>query len=350
MKSISKFSAMASVLVAGLAQASYAQSGLENILAPRNSGDVMNFVHEAKKNGRFLSEPQDTRIYGGRPAQQGAWPWQVSLHTTSRVGDDVESRVLSQFCGGSLIARQWILTAAHCIQDFEGKVTPANEVLVRSGHVELWNGDFRAVGTVIPHPNYDPIRTDNDIALLKLAEPVGETSGPVGAIPVLQDGNQISTGPAVSIGWGLMEGGEIPGVLMETDIDIVPNATCNAGFAEQTKRDLGSYLLAVGAENQIPQDRLEQAFQVLAPSIGDALTENMICAGVASGEQSSCNGDSGGPLMMRRADGGWIQVGIVSWGKMPLGAQSSCGLPSLYGVYTRVSNYFDWIGNTIRSN
>ena len=167
---------------------------------------------------------------------------------------------------------------------------------------------------------------------------------------MLQDGSQLSTGPAVSIGWGLMEGGEIPGVLMETDIDIVSNDTCNAGFAEQTKRDLGGYLLLVGAENEIPQDRLEQAFAILEPGIGNALTENMICAGVASGERSSCNGDSGGPLMMRTADGGWIQVGIVSWGKMPLGAQSSCGLPSLYGVYTRVSNYFDWIGSTIRNN
>lgn len=334
----------------GVGQAAQSQSGLETILRPKTTGDVMSFVHEAKKAGTFLSEANDTRIYGGRPAEQGAWPWQVSLHTASRVGNDIESRVLSQFCGGSFIARQWVLTAAHCVQNFEGKVTQPNEILVRSGNVQLWEGDFRTVAAVFPHPNYNPVRTDNDIALLKLTEPVSQSSGPVGAIPVLQDGSQLTTGAAVSIGWGLMEGGEIPGVLMETDIDIVPNETCNAGFAEQTKRDLGGFLLAVGAENEIPQEKLEQAFQILVPAIGNALTENMICAGVASGEQSSCNGDSGGPLMMRRADGGWIQVGIVSWGKMPLGAQSSCGLPSLYGVYTRVSNYFDWIGSTIRNN
>ena len=40
----------------------------------------------------------------------------------------------------------------------------------------------------------------------------------------------------------------------------------------------------------------------------------------------------------------------MSWGKMPLGAETACGIPSLYGVYTRVSNYFDWIGDTIRNN
>ncbi|MEM7074640.1 MAG: serine protease [Pseudomonadota bacterium] len=335
---------------AGLSGLASAQTTLEHVVRPKASGDVMSFVQDAKNEGRFLSEDSDTRIYGGRPAEQGAWPWQVSLHSAQNVGQDAESRVFSQFCGGSLIARQWVLTAAHCVQDFEGRISAPNEILVRSGDVKLWEGDFRQIGGVFPHPNYDPIRTDNDIALLKLSEPIGNSSGPVGAIPVLQDGSQLNSGSAVSIGWGLMEGGEIPGVLMETDIDIVSNETCNQGFAEQTRRDLGGFLLSIGAQNEIPDAALEQAFNVLAPSIGNALTENMICAGVASGERSSCNGDSGGPLMMRRSDGGWIQVGIVSWGKMPLGAQSSCGLPSLYGVYTRVSNYFDWIGSTIRSN
>ncbi len=350
MITLKKLGPAAILMMVGLSQAAQSQGALDNILRPQGSGDVMSFVHEAKKAGKLLYDSKDTRIYGGRPAQQGAWPWQVSLHTASRVGNDVESRVLSQFCGGSLIARQWVLTAAHCVQDFEGKNTQPNEVLVRSGHVQLWEGDFRQVSAIFPHPNYDPVRTENDIALIKLAQPIGNSSGPVGAIPVLQDGSQLRTGPAVSIGWGLMEGGEIPGTLMETDIDIVSNETCNAGFAEQTKRDLGGYLMSIGAENGIPQNKLEEAYSILVPGIGNALTDNMICAGVASGERSSCNGDSGGPLMMRRADGGWIQVGIVSWGKMPLGAQSSCGLPSLYGVYTRVSNYFDWIGTTIRSN
>lgn len=326
------------------------QSSLDNIARPSNNSDIRTFVHDAKKAGTMLTEAADTRIYGGRPAQQGAWPWQVSLHTASRVGQDQESRVLSQFCGGSLIARQWVLTAAHCVQNWEKKITPANEILIRTGNVNLWEGDFRQVSAVLPHPDYNPQRTDNDVALIKLAQPISQSSGPVGAIPVLQNGADLRPGPAVSIGWGLMEGGKIPGVLMETEIDVVPNDTCNAGFAEQTKRDLGSYLLSMGAANEIPEEKLEQAFSILVPNIGDALTNNMICAGVASGERSSCNGDSGGPLMMRRSDGGWIQVGIVSWGKMPLGAETSCGLPSLYGVYTRASNYFDWIGNTIRSN
>ena len=347
-KFVSAYGAMVSALC--LAAPVSAQSTFDNIARPTNNGDIQSFVYNSKKSGTLLNEAADTRIYGGRAAQQGAWPWQVSLHTTSRVGQDQESRVLSQFCGGSLVARQWVLTAAHCVQDFDKSITPTGDILVRTGNVNLWEGDFRRVSAIFPHPNYDPERTDNDVALVKLSQPISDSSGPVGAIPVLQNGNDLRQGPAVSIGWGLMEEGRIPGVLMETEIDVVSNDTCNAGFAEQTRRDLGGFLLSVGSANGIPQDKLEEAFSILAPNIGNALTNNMICAGVASGERSSCNGDSGGPLMMRRADGGWIQVGIVSWGKMPMGAETSCGLPSLYGVYTRVSNYFDWIGTTIRSN
>lgn len=349
---------LAKILVAGvialsmafLGASTEAQTTLDDILRPSASGDVRSFVRDAKEAGTLVTEAADTRIYGGRPAEQGAWPWQVSLHTAEDVGNDQRSRILSQFCGGSLIARQWVLTAAHCVEDFDGNISSPREILVRSGDVALFEGDFRSISAVIPHPDYNPVRTDNDIALLKLAEPISESSGPVGAIPVLQDGTQLQPGPAVSVGWGLMEDNTVPAVLMEVEIGIVPNDACNTGFAEQTRRDIGSFLLSMGAANEIPEDRLIQAFELISPSIGNALTDNMICAGVPSGGKDSCNGDSGGPLMVRRADGGWIQVGIVSWGKMPLGAQTACGLPSLYGVYTRVSNYFDWIGNTIRTN
>ncbi|MEM6678294.1 MAG: serine protease [Pseudomonadota bacterium] len=337
-------------LTSGVAAEAQAESALSGVLKPIGAGSVMSYVYEAKKAGTLVEDGGSTRIYGGRPAEDGSWPWQVSLHGAEKMGDDVDSRVLSQFCGGSLIARQWVLTAAHCVQDFEGNVEAPDAIMVRSGNVALWEGDVRKVAAVIPHPDYNPVRIDHDIALLKLADPVTASSGPVGAIPVLKDGTQLQPGPAVSIGWGLMETGEVPGVLMETDIDVVPNETCNAGMAEQTKRDIATFLLSIGEINEIPETTLEQAFQILAPGIGNALTDNMICAGVASGERSSCHGDSGGPLMMQREDGGWIQVGIVSWGKPPLAGGPACGLPSLYGVYTRVSNYFNWIGQTIQSN
>ena len=342
--------AAATALAAVLSSAALAQSGLDAIAQPNSGHDVMSHVFEAKKNATLVVPDDNTRIYGGRPAAQGNWPAQVSLHSRKNVGQDEESRVLSQFCGGTLIARQWILTAAHCVVDENGNATPPGDILIRSGNVKLWEGDFREVGAVFPHPDYDSFRIDNDVALVKLAQPVQQSSGPVGAIPVIGQGQQVPTGPSVVIGWGLMEEDRIPGVLMETDIDIVPNDTCNRGMAEQVRRDLGSVLLNIGGSSGIPRDKLEEAFAILAPNIGDFLTDNMICAGVASGERSSCNGDSGGPLMIRQNDGRWLQVGVVSWGRAPLGSTQRCGHPQLYAVFTRLSNYFDWIGNTIRSN
>jgi secreted trypsin-like serine protease len=52
--------------------------------------------------------------------------------------------------------------------------------------------------------------------------------------------------------------------------------------------------------------------------------------------------------MIREPDGRWLQVGIVSWGREPMNAQSRCAHENLYSVYTRVSQYFDWIARHVQ--
>ena len=340
-------------LAIGIAGASHAQdNGLANVAVPEGAAgvSVMRHVLDMKaRSGAGVDAESASRIFGGRAAQEGSWPAQVSLHSTENLDPrDPQKRGASQFCGGSIISRQWILTAAHCVVTGDETVMAPNAVAVRTGAVDLRNGDFRDVSRVIVHEDYDPQRIDADIALLQLAQPIQDSSGPVGAIPVSGQGQPLPNGPAVVIGWGMMQDGNFPISLMETDIDIVENSTCNAGMAEQTKRDMGGFLMGIGQSNGIPIENLQQAFDILTSEMGNALTENMICAGTTQGQRTMCNGDSGGPLMVRQSNGQWLQVGVVSWNRMPIGAQTACGHESLYGVYTRVSNYFDWIASHVR--
>ena len=59
--------------------------------------------------------------------------------------------------------------------------------------------------------------------------------------------------------------------------------------------------------------------------------------------QDACSGDSGGPLTVTRRDGRSQLWGVVSWG-------IGCGVEGRPGVYTRVSQFVDWITRTIAEN
>ncbi|NOX61864.1 MAG: serine protease [Chloroflexi bacterium] len=231
-------------------------------------------------------------IIGGEDAPPDAWPWMTAL-----VFSDAANDFEAQFCGGSLIAPNWVLTAAHCVEEL---LSPS-EVQVIVGAYDLTNAPPRInVKRFIIHQDYNPSTVDSDIALLELEKPSNQPLA-----PVIGPDNSTLAAPGVMatvIGWGTTNAVKpvFPTILQQVSVPIVSNETCN--------------------ESQ---------------SYDGAVTPNMLCAGYAEGGKDSCQGDSGGPLMVPNGDS-WVQAGIVSWGY-------ECAAPNLYGVYTRVSNFKAWI-------
>jgi len=252
----------------------------------------------------LAQQTDDGRIVGGQEADPGEWPWQVAI--VQRGADTYNG----QFCGGSLISRDWVLTAAHCV----GSLTP-NDIDVAAGLHNLVTPDpgFLRVGVaeIIIHPGWYG-GGDSDIALLRLAEPIDERPAAADALPIAFVRTAPGDAPtfvgetSVVTGWGNTLGQPDPGGidypagLHEVEVPVVSNEYCNAAY-------FGS------------------------------ITDNMLCAGLLRGGADSCQGDSGGPLVIfDDAAGDWLLAGIVSFGQ-------GCGVPGIPGVYTRVSPFADWL-------
>ncbi|XP_024149205.1 elastase 2 [Oryzias melastigma] len=257
------------------------------------------FVAGAYGCGLPTYPPVVTRVVGGEDVRAHSWPWQVSLQYLS-------GNTYYHTCGGTLIANQWVLTAAHCIGSrtyrvYIGKhdLTANNE----AGSIAI------SPERIIVHENWDSYNIRNDIALIKLSTPVtfSNTITPA-CLPnsgeILDDG-----APCYVTGWGrLWTGGPIADILQQALLPVVGHSTC-------TRPDWW----------------------------GTLVTTNMICAG-GDGELASCNGDSGGPLNCRNADGSWDVHGIVSFG-----SSLGCNYPKKPSVFTRVSGYISWINNVMTS-
>ena len=246
----------------------------------------------------------DPRIVGGQEADPGEWPWQVALVLAN--GDNYNG----QFCGGTIIAADWVLTAAHCITEWDPDpdLTPGDLDVVAGIH-DLMTPDAGFVrvdvAEIIVHSGWNNATHDNDIALLRLATPIPERAAAAGQLPI-----QYATLPAASIG------------------DLAGATTTVTGWGTRIP----------GASDR-PERLYEVALQVIAnadcASAYSNLTDNMLCAGVPGGGKDSCQGDSGGPMVYNDS-GQWRLVGVVSFGV-------GCGLPDYPGVYARVTRYIDWI-------
>lgn len=235
------------------------------------------------------------RIVGGKEAEPLGYPWNVAL--TLKWG--------LQFCGGSLINKWYVLTAAHCVA--WGRSALKMRLRIGDHNLKGKQEDHphieRGANALKIHIKYDTANTDFDVALIKLDEPVDLTLPNVATVCLPYDESAEYVGRKATVtGWGMTSySGSTSDFLREVNVTVISNKECSRLYKP------------------------------------NPVTKNMLCAGERKkGGKDACQGDSGGPLVLKKSDERWEQIGVVSWGR-------ECARPQYPGVYTRVTKFYDWI-------
>ncbi|XP_036281106.2 serine protease 55 [Pipistrellus kuhlii] len=241
------------------------------------------------KRPTYEEEFQHSRIIGGMEAEEGEFPWMVSIQAGNQ-----------HFCGGTIINNWWIVTAAHCLSNDE--LNPMDlSIVLGTNDLQSPFLEVKGVTSIVIHKNFERSTMDNDIALLLLNTEI-KFSGLKEPICMPRQPGPTKWNKCWVAGWG------------------------------QTKPD---------DKNSESSDLKKVPIVIMdwreCTKVFPKLTKNMLCAGYANKSYDSCQGDSGGPLVCTtESDRKWYQVGIISWGR-------SCGQKNIPGIYTLLYNYGPWI-------
>ncbi|CAG9835695.1 unnamed protein product [Diabrotica balteata] len=232
------------------------------------------------------------RIIGGNDVTPNSYPFQAALF--------IYYKSKTNLCGGSLIDEEWILTAAHCVDNDPIKI------VVKLGLHNVYDNQGSTVQIYeskryFKHSKWDEKTLQNDIALIKL--PTNATLNKYVNLIKIGDNIDYSGRVGTVLGWGKTNDGEISTNLKEVNVNVLTNQACKAVHREFNEIIVSTHLCTSG-----------------------------------QGIKGSCSGDSGGPLIV---DG--VQIGLVSFGP----ENCMLGYPS---VFTRVSSFASWITSTKRNS
>lgn len=284
---------------------------------PTNPASLPN-IQKNLKCGVVATRPRPL-ISNGQDTEPGQWPWHVALYHSKGVQ-------LMYTCGGTLISTSHIVTAAHCVTKprTNRPINPQNIVAYLGKYsLNKFGSEIqdRDVGDIYVHPQYNYSGYYNDIAILRLAEPIEFTNyvRPVCLWGENTNLNRVEGKLGTVVGWGFNENGILTTTLMQSQMPIVPLNDClysNREFFSQFTSD------------------------------------KSFCAGFRNGT-SVCNGDSGGGMVFPRIGTSgsstvWQIRGLVSVG-VAFQGKDICDT-SQYVVFTDVAKHLDWIQGILNRN
>jgi len=284
---------------------------------------------------RKLTQPAKRRtanIIGGEDAAVGEYPWQVSIQMMGM-----------HYCGGSLIARRWILTAASCFTTHLSLYTAMIGMHDRNNH-HLGDAKLYSISDLIIHPDYEHNSKNgfpNNLALVRLYEDAHVDSVYVEPVALINQDIQDYKDCYIS-GWGTesasaginpLPNGPIP-VNRTTLADKSPTDKSPTDKSPTDKSPTDK-TLAPRADilKKANVDIMEHSLCGIAWDAFGTILESHIC--IAPHGPMPCKYDKGGPLVCR-VNSTWFLVGTSSWSR----GDCDSAHPA---VYSRISKYLDWI-------